>query len=110
MTVSHPYQNRANSLLHRVRRALKLLAVRARAVIRTSRPLASLASQVLSGKPGKNGGRPAEVLLAYGRNRWAEGAFFEAAKRVFRVEEVPGSELDEVLLRTRKLSHVTGNA
>lgn len=65
---------------------------------RSSAPSAACRAQVLSSPgPGEEGSRrrPAEVLLAYGRNRWAEGAFMEAAKEVFSIEDVPASELDE---------------
>ena len=37
-----------------------------------------------------------EVLLAYGRNRWAEEEFLAAVQPLFAVQQVPNEELDPV--------------
>ena len=36
------------------------------------------------------------ILVAHGRNRFAESAFLDACKGRFVVQTVPGNELDEV--------------
>ena len=44
---------------------------------------------------GDEGGKACgQVLMAYGRNRWAEEAFLKKARRVFSIEEVGSAELD----------------
>ena len=40
-------------------------------------------------------GKKTEVIIAYGRNRFAEGSFLAKCKPIFSVSEISSSELDE---------------
>ena len=53
-------------------------------------------AQALARPAAGGGGRRAVVLLAYGRNRWAEADFLQRAGCAFCIEELPGTELDEL--------------
>lgn len=55
-----------------------------------------------------------EILMAYGRNRFAEASFLKMAARKFKIEDVAAEELDTKfqcldvrVLRIRKQSHIS---